>query len=188
MISLSPRTDDGKQSAENYARQTPLIAKAPSDDQTTDRCSNPYNRLLKRGTSSTAVRAIRRRIQSILTIQCIHNKTVNDSQAWLGCRTPGGQKFIQGDIPVACVQSQKTRRLESMQQYKSLSGNSGVAEFAIGDDFIKVGFRTSKTAYRYTNRSAGTFHVTKMQRLAIIGKGLATYIAQNTRRLYDRRE
>jgi hypothetical protein len=75
-----------------------------------------------------------------------------------------------------------------MIRYKNLSGDSGVAEFEPGSDFIKVRFNHSNAVYVYTVASAGPSHITEMNRLAGIGQGLATYIAQNTRKLYERKE
>lgn len=75
-----------------------------------------------------------------------------------------------------------------MTPYKNLSGDSGVVEYETGDDFIKVRFKTSNKVYVYTHHSAGATHINEMKRLADIGQGLATYLAQNTRVLCDRGE
>ncbi|HEY2020747.1 hypothetical protein [Paraburkholderia sp.] len=65
-----------------------------------------------------------------------------------------------------------------MQRYGNLSGDSGVDAYEIGDDFIKVRFRTG-VAYWYTERSAGAAHVAVLKRLARRGQGLGTYISQH---------
>ncbi len=75
-----------------------------------------------------------------------------------------------------------------MTRYKNLSGDSGVDEYDPGDDFIKVRFKGSTIIYVYTFASAGESHISEMKRLASIGQGLATYIAQHTRKLVERKE
>lgn len=75
-----------------------------------------------------------------------------------------------------------------MLQYKNLSGDSAVTEYDTGTDFIKVRFSNSNTIYVFTIASAGASHIAEMNRLADIGQGLATYIAQHTRNLYERKE
>ena len=62
-----------------------------------------------------------------------------------------------------------------MQPYKNLSGDSGVAFYENGPDYIKVQFKDNKT-YVYTRRSVGFVHLAEMQRLAGSGMGLNTYI------------
>ncbi|MBB2999782.1 hypothetical protein FHX57_002113 [Paraburkholderia tropica] len=62
-----------------------------------------------------------------------------------------------------------------MECYKNLSGNSGVAAYAIGDDFIWVQF-SDGTRYQYTYDRPGIVHVETMKQLAIGGRGLNSYI------------
>jgi len=66
-----------------------------------------------------------------------------------------------------------------MIPYARLSANPGVAEYDPGDGFISVRFDKSTTAYTYTNHSAGADAILEMNRLAKLGKGLSTYIAQH---------
>lgn len=70
-----------------------------------------------------------------------------------------------------------------MQRYKNLNGNSGVKAYEINRDSIIVEF-TNGGCYLYTNESAGAPHITAMHRLAQLGKGLNTYINQNTHMAY----
>ncbi len=65
-----------------------------------------------------------------------------------------------------------------MQPYARLSPNPGVTEYEPGTDFIRVRFKNS-TIYTYTVRSAGHVAIAEMNRLAALGKGLSTYIAQH---------
>jgi hypothetical protein len=73
-----------------------------------------------------------------------------------------------------------------MEQYKNLAGNSGVARFEIGTDFITVMFQDGKT-YLYTYASAGEEHIETMKHLALGGIGLCTYINQHVREAYEAR-
>lgn len=73
-----------------------------------------------------------------------------------------------------------------MEQYKNLSGSSGVEGFTIEETAIVVQFKTSRRLYRYSHGIAGHAHVETMKRLAKTGKGLQTYINQHVRSLYDK--
>ena len=75
-----------------------------------------------------------------------------------------------------------------MTPYGNLSGDSGVAAYSIGDDFIKLQFRHSPKLYVYDAGRPGLAHVTQMQRLAVAGRGLSTYISQNVKKNYSRIE
>ena len=66
-----------------------------------------------------------------------------------------------------------------MKQYANHHGNSGVVEYEITDDSITVLFKYGKRAYIYSNAITGTHHVDTMKELAVSGRGLSTYIAQN---------
>jgi hypothetical protein len=72
-----------------------------------------------------------------------------------------------------------------MQRYKNLSGDSGVYGFEIGEDYIRVQFERALKIYQYSYGKAGKPHVDAMKELALIGKGLSSYIAGNVRELYD---
>ena len=71
-----------------------------------------------------------------------------------------------------------------MQVYQNLSGCSGIAAFAIGDDYIEVAFRSGMT-YRYSYASTGAERVEQMKQLALQGQGLNTYISKNVREAYE---
>ncbi len=71
-----------------------------------------------------------------------------------------------------------------MVRYRNSGGNSGVLAYEIGDDFIKVQFRDWKT-YLYTYSSAGSHHIEQMKVLAIIRKGLNSYINAHVKDLYE---
>ncbi len=62
-----------------------------------------------------------------------------------------------------------------MEQYKNLSGNSGITAFEIGPKSITLEFADGGV-YLYTYRSAGRERIEKMKELAMDGRGLNTYI------------
>ncbi len=65
-----------------------------------------------------------------------------------------------------------------MQPYKNLSGQSNIASYENGTDYIKVQFWTGYwKLYTYTNSSAGTSIIQHMQSLATSGRGLNSYIS-----------
>ena len=70
-----------------------------------------------------------------------------------------------------------------MQIYKDLNGNSGIKAYEINQGSIIVEFKTGG-CYLYTHESAGAAHITEMHQLAQSGKGLNTYINQNTHMAY----
>ena len=72
-----------------------------------------------------------------------------------------------------------------MERYKNLNGNSGVSNFALGDEWIEVEF-LRKGIYRYTYKSAGRAQIEKMKQLARKGQGLSTYISQHTHNMYEK--
>ncbi|MDZ7692355.1 MAG: hypothetical protein U5K69_14670 [Balneolaceae bacterium] len=72
-----------------------------------------------------------------------------------------------------------------MKPYKDLDGDSGVAAYEIGDQSIKVQFK-SGSAYLYTYASAGAGHIEKMKQLAKAGDGLNSYINRNVKNDYVR--
>lgn len=66
-----------------------------------------------------------------------------------------------------------------MQAYVSKSGKPhGVTGYRLEADAIVIRFR-NRRCYRYTHASCGATHVATMQRLALAGAGLSTYIAQH---------
>ena len=72
-----------------------------------------------------------------------------------------------------------------MTPYGNLSGDSGVAAYEIGDDFIKVQFHHSPKHYVYDSAKPGWSRVQQMQRLAVAGRGLSTYISQHVKENYS---
>ena len=72
-----------------------------------------------------------------------------------------------------------------MTYYKNLSGNSGVFQYEIGEDFIIVRFKTSARLYKYSYKKAGKENVEKMKALAKSGSGLNSFISSSVRYLYD---
>ena len=74
-----------------------------------------------------------------------------------------------------------------MQHYDNLQGDSGVERYEIGSDFIRVRFRDGLT-YVYDYATTGAEHVDQMKTLAVTGRGLGTYITQNVRDAYARKE
>jgi hypothetical protein len=65
-----------------------------------------------------------------------------------------------------------------------LSGDSGIATYEIGADFIKVGFRDGRPLYLYTYQSAGRNIIEQMKVLAKAGQGLGTFISTTVRNAY----
>jgi hypothetical protein len=74
-----------------------------------------------------------------------------------------------------------------VERYDNRSGNSGVAGYECGADFIRVQF-SEGSIYRYTYGSAGAANIESMKRLARGGKGLSTFIATSVREKYASKE
>ena len=72
-----------------------------------------------------------------------------------------------------------------MERYLNLSGDSGVAGYKIGVNYILVQFHTGMF-YRYSYARAGRHHVERMKILAAAGRGLSTYISRHVYDRYDR--
>jgi len=70
-----------------------------------------------------------------------------------------------------------------MQQYKNISGDSGVVAYETGDDYIKVKF-IDGAVYLYTNAVTGQHHINQMKKLAATGLGLSAYISKHVRNRY----
>lgn len=75
-----------------------------------------------------------------------------------------------------------------MEEYKNLSGNSGVEKFLVGADFIKIRFKNMAKIYVYSHTKPGATHVEKMKELAEAGRGLSTYVSQKIKKNYYRTE
>lgn len=70
-----------------------------------------------------------------------------------------------------------------MERYENLGGDSGVSAYEIGEGSISVRFNDGAT-YLYTDESAGSHHILRMQQLAIAGDGLNSYIMRHVRTNY----
>ena len=74
-----------------------------------------------------------------------------------------------------------------MQPYGNRGGDSGVAAYEAGPDFIRVQFTTG-AVYVYTHASCGQHNCETMKSLAADGRGLNAFINSVVRRGYARRE
>ena len=74
-----------------------------------------------------------------------------------------------------------------MKPYGNLSGNSGVAAYEDGPDFIRVEFSSGRI-YRYTYESAGEDNIEYMKQLAESGHDLNSFINTDVKYLYAVRE
>lgn len=74
-----------------------------------------------------------------------------------------------------------------MQRYKNLGGDSNVAAYEYGSDFIRVQFNDG-SVYLYTNSSAGSYNIDTMKKLADAGHGLNSFINTNVRKAYKTKE
>lgn len=74
-----------------------------------------------------------------------------------------------------------------MERYRDIDGDSGVAGYETGPDFIRVQFTTG-AVYLYTYASAGAQNIEQMKRLAVAGDGLNSFINRHVRKLYARKE
>ncbi|HKX84017.1 MAG TPA: hypothetical protein VJL58_07355 [Pyrinomonadaceae bacterium] len=75
-----------------------------------------------------------------------------------------------------------------MNTYKNLSERSGIDAYEVGTSFIKIRFKGSSNIYVYDASSPGLVHVERMKKLAVVGRGLATYVNQNVKREFSRIE
>ena len=74
-----------------------------------------------------------------------------------------------------------------MERYKNLNGDSGVAEFENGSDYIRVKFNDG-SVYLYTYASAGSSNIEEMKKLAVAGRGLNSFIKKNVNKSYASKE
>jgi hypothetical protein len=65
-----------------------------------------------------------------------------------------------------------------VRPYLDRSGKSGILEYDILADSIVVRFRSGE-AYEYPEGRIGREHLEEMKRLAVEGRGLATYISRH---------
>jgi hypothetical protein len=73
-----------------------------------------------------------------------------------------------------------------MTPYRNSSGTSGVVAYEIRDDSIVVQFRKGGK-YLYTYDIPGRQEVEEMKRLAMEGKGLATYLNKIVRKRFAKK-
>ena len=74
-----------------------------------------------------------------------------------------------------------------MERYRNLDGDSGVAGYEIGADFIRVQF-SDGSVYLFTYASAGAHNIERMKVLAAAGDGLNAFINTNVKKSYARKE
>lgn len=74
-----------------------------------------------------------------------------------------------------------------MYRYENKGGDSGIAAYETGSDFIRIKF-SDGTVYLYTYNSAGRSSIERMKKLAQLGEGLNTYINKEVRKKYERKE
>ncbi len=74
-----------------------------------------------------------------------------------------------------------------MQPYGNRGGDSGVAAYETGPDFIRVQFTTG-AVYLYTHASCGAHNCETMKSMAADGHGLNAFINSVVRNGYARRE
>lgn len=74
-----------------------------------------------------------------------------------------------------------------MEPYLDVGGDSGIAAYEFGPDFIRVGFKDG-AIYLYTYASAGSDSIEHMKVLAKSGDGLNSYINRHVRKRYAARE
>lgn len=71
-----------------------------------------------------------------------------------------------------------------MEHYKNLNGDSSIAQFESGNDYIIVKYKDGKH-YKYTYISAGSYNVDQMKTLAQQGRGLNSFIMHNVSKRYE---
>ena len=73
-----------------------------------------------------------------------------------------------------------------MTRYQDIDGDSNVAAYEYGSDWIHVQFKDG-SAYEYTSTSAGQGNIDTMKRLADAGEGLNSHIQRYVRKGYSRK-
>ena len=74
-----------------------------------------------------------------------------------------------------------------MERYENIDGDSGVAGYESGADYIRVQF-SDGSVYLYTYTSAGSLAIERMKALAAAGRGLNAFINTNAKKSYARKE
>ena len=72
-----------------------------------------------------------------------------------------------------------------MTPYRDIDGDSNVAAYEYGNDWIHVQFKDG-AIYEYTGMSAGQSNIDRMKQLADAGEGLNSFIQRNVRMRYSR--
>ena len=68
-----------------------------------------------------------------------------------------------------------------MHPYRGIKGGTGVRAYELlNNDAIEIQFKDG-AVYRYSAIRPGAALVAEMRRLALLGKGLSTFISQNVR-------
>jgi hypothetical protein len=73
-----------------------------------------------------------------------------------------------------------------VETYKNLSGDSGVVQYQLSEGTILVQF-SDGSLYEYTNESAGDNAIATMHRLAVVGRGLNSFISTAVSKKYSRK-
>lgn len=73
-----------------------------------------------------------------------------------------------------------------MEHYANRGGDSGVTGYVIAQGQIIVQFRDG-SQYLYDSQSPGAAVVAEMQRLAVAGEGLNSYISRVVRKNFSRK-
>lgn len=73
------------------------------------------------------------------------------------------------------------------REYADPNGDSSVAAYEIGDDYVRVRF-SDGSVYLYTDASAGASHIERMKELARSGDGLNSYIMNNVKYDYESKQ
>lgn len=73
-----------------------------------------------------------------------------------------------------------------MERYANRSGDSGVAGYELGQGQITVQFGDG-SQYLYNSQSPGAAAVAEMQRLAVAGAGLNSYISRTVRKNFAKK-
>jgi hypothetical protein len=73
-----------------------------------------------------------------------------------------------------------------MERYKNLNGGSNVVAYELGVDSITVQFKSGTWRhYVYNANRPGAAIVSELQRLAVAGAGLNSYISRSVKKNFD---
>lgn len=74
-----------------------------------------------------------------------------------------------------------------MKPYRNEKGNSGVEAYEIVPGGIRIRF-VGGDIYRYSVESAGQQNIAEMEKLALKGRGLSTFISREVKNKYAEKE